>query len=64
MLDARAYEKDLKFHFIELGKLQQNACIERFNGKFRNECLNERWFISMWYAKVIVGEWHQDYNEQ
>ena len=43
-LDARAYQVGVKLSFIRPGKPVENAYIESFNGKFRNECLNERWF--------------------
>ena len=49
-------------HFIEPGKPVQNAYIESFNGKFRDECLNEHWFNSVTEAKAIVEAWRQDYN--
>ena len=40
----------------------QNAYIESFNGKFRDECLNEHWFISIDEAEAVVEAWRQDYN--
>ncbi len=36
--------------------------IESFNGKFRDECLNEHWFISMRHARQVIEEWRQEYN--
>ncbi len=51
-LDVWAYEQGLTLRFIEPGKPQQNAYIESFNGKFRDECLNEHWFLSMRHAQV------------
>ncbi|WP_342760373.1 transposase [Halomonas sp. MS1] len=39
---------------IEPGKPNQNAYIELFNGRFRDECLNERWFTSLHHARVII----------
>lgn len=44
--------------------LKQKACIERFNGKFRNECLNEHWFMSMRHAQQLIEEWRLEYNRQ
>lgn len=63
-LDSWAYARDVKLHFIEPGKPSQNGYIESFNGKFRDECLNEHWFVSLADARRIVEEWRRDYNEQ
>jgi putative transposase len=41
----------------------QNAFIESFNGKLRDECLNEHWFKSMAHAREIINTWRKDYNE-
>jgi putative transposase len=41
----------------------QNGYIESFNGKFRDECLNEQWFQSLPQARECISEWRQDYNE-
>ena len=49
-------------HFIEPGKPVQNAYIESFNGKFRDECLNEQWFLSPADARQTIEAWRQDYN--
>ena len=48
---------------IEPGKPMQNGYIESFNGKFRDECLNEHWFENLQQARTVLGEWRQDYNE-
>jgi len=45
------------------GKPTQNAYIESFNGKFRDECLNEHWFESLAQARNLITEWRRDYNE-
>ena len=52
----------MKLHFIDPGKPTQNAFIESFNGKFRDECLNENWFVNVHHARALVGEWKEDYN--
>ena len=39
--------KSVKLHFIEPGKPTQNGFVESFNGKFRDECLDEHWFASL-----------------
>jgi putative transposase len=49
-------------HFIEPGQPVQNAYIESFNGKFRDECLNEHWFLSLMDARQTIEAWRQDYN--
>ena len=48
---------------IEPGKPMQNGYIESFNGKFRDECLNEQWFTSLAQARAVIAEWRRDYNE-
>ncbi len=62
-LDAWAYRKGVKLQFIEPGKPVQNAFIESFNGKFRDECLNDHWFTTLMEAQEIVENWRMDYNE-
>ena len=61
-LDAWAYENGVGLHFIAPGKPVQNAYIESFNGKFRDECLNEHWFSSIDEVGAVVEAWRQDYN--
>lgn len=62
-LDEWAYRRGVKLHFIRPGKPTENAYIESFNGKFRDECLNEHWFVSVPHARQIIEAWRQDYNE-
>ena len=47
----------------EPGKPMQNGYIENFNGKFRDECLNEHWFETLPQAWAAIAAWRQDYNE-
>ena len=61
-LDAWAYERRVQIHFIEPGKPVQNAYIESFNGRLRDECLNEHWFRSLHQAREIIEAWREDYN--
>jgi putative transposase len=61
-LDAWAYERQVQLHFIEPGKPVQNAYIESFNGRLRDECLNEHWFGSLYQAREIIEAWREDYN--
>ena len=63
VLDQWAYERGVKLHFIDPGKPIQNAFIESFNGKFRDECLNEHWFLSLVDARRLIEDWRIDYNE-
>jgi putative transposase len=46
-LDAWAYRHGVKLHFIRPGKPTENAYIESFKGKFRDQCLNEHWFVGL-----------------
>lgn len=62
VLDAWAYEHRVKLHFIDPGKPVQNAYIESFNGRVRDECLNEHWFTALGEARDIVTTWRLDYN--
>lgn len=61
-LDCWAYKQGIRLHFIEPGKPIQNAVIESFNGRLRDECLNEHWFLSLADARRIVEGWRMDYN--
>jgi len=61
-LDKWAYQRGVKLNFIRPGKPSDNAFIESFNGKFRDECLNENWFLSIASAKEIIEAWRVDYN--
>ena len=58
-----AQEHGIEHLLIEPGKPMQNGYIESFNGKFRDEFLNEHWFQSLHQARVTVSTWRQDYNE-
>jgi hypothetical protein len=49
-------------HFIERGKPTQNALIESFNGKFREERLNQNWFVDLRHAREVIETWRVDYN--
>ncbi len=50
--------------FIRPGKPMENGFIESFNGKFRDECLNEQWFTSLNDARVKIEAWREEYNER
>lgn len=61
-LDAWAHGRRIRLCFIEPGKPVQNAFVESFNGRLRDECLNENWFVSLNDARARIEEWRQDYN--
>ena len=49
---------------VEIGEETDNAYIESFNGKFREECLNQHWFMSLDDAVRKCESWRRDYNEE
>ena len=59
-----AHENGVLLRFIEPGKPNQNAYVESFNGRLRDECLNEHWFTSLANARSLIETWRRDYNEQ
>lgn len=59
-----AHTRGVKLFLIEPGKPNQNAYIESFNGRFRDECLNEHWFTSLPHARVVIESWRREYNEE
>ena len=61
-LDRWAYRNGVKLFFIDPGKPMQNASIESFNGRFREECLDQGWFTSLAEARRIIEAWRLDYN--
>ena len=61
-LDQWAYERGIHLYFIQPGKPVQNAFVESFNGKMREECLNQSWFTSLEHARQVIEAWRQDYN--
>ena len=63
-LDLWAYENSVKLRFIQPGKPTQNAYIESFNGKFRDECLNDNVFVCLDNAREIIENWRLDYNTE
>lgn len=54
----------VKLRLIEPGKPNQNAYIESFNGRLRDECLNENWFVNLHHARVLINAWRREYNEE
>ena len=61
-LDWWAYWNRVKLDFSRPGKPTDNAVIESFNGRLRQECLNENWFITLVDAQAKLDDWRKDYN--
>lgn len=59
-----AHANSVTLKQIAPGKPNQNAYIESFNGRFRDECLNEHWFVSLAHATAIIRGWMREYNEE
>jgi len=64
VLDQRACERGVKLQFIEPGKPIQNAFIESFNSRLREECLNEHVFVSLDDARRKIEKWRIEYNRE
>ena len=62
-LDMWAYWNKVKLDFSRPGKPTDNAFIESFNARFRQECLNEHWFLTLDDARQKIEAWRRDYNE-
>src|SRR2546429_222406 len=63
-LGAWSEERGVRLEFIQPGKPVQNAYVESFNGRLRDECLNANWFTSLSDARRKIEAWRQDYNQQ
>lgn len=59
-----AHRNGIDLRLIEPGKPNQNAYVESFNGRLRDECLNEHWFTSLPHARQIIEAWRREYNEE
>ena len=64
VLDKWSYRTGVRLSFIRPGRPNENAYIESFNGKFRDECLNEHWFLSMAHARSVIETWRIEYNTE
>ena len=64
VLDEWADTHGVKLQFIQPGKPVQNCFVESFNGRLRDECLNQNWFINLGDARRIIGAWLVEYNER
>ncbi|WP_460827739.1 IS3 family transposase, partial [Luteimonas notoginsengisoli] len=59
-----AYERGVQLRLIQPGKPNQNAYVESFNGRLRDECLNEHWFTHLLHARTVIETWRREYNEE
>jgi transposase InsO family protein len=59
-----AHRRGIALRLIEPGKPNQNAYVESFNGRFRDECLNEHWFMSLAHARALIEAWRREYNDE
>jgi len=62
VLDQWAHERGIELIFIRPGKPIENAYAESFNGRVREECLNQHWFDSVEHARELCETWREDYN--
>lgn len=60
---AWAHERGVTLRLIQPGKPNQNAYVESFNGRLRDECLNEHWFPTLLHARTEIERWRREYNE-
>ncbi len=63
-LDLWAYTNNVTLDFSRPGKPTDNAYIEAFNGRFRAECLNAHWFLTLDDARAKLEDWRRYYNEE
>jgi len=61
-VDIWAYTNEVVLDFSRPGKPTDNAFIESFNGRFRDECLNSHWFLNLADAENKIEAWRHDYN--
>ena len=61
---AWGVEQRIELAHIQPGKPVQNAYIESFNGKLRDECLNMSWFHNLWDARRKIAAWRVQYNQE
>lgn len=59
-----AHRRGITLRQIEPGKPNQNAYIESFNGRLRDECLNEHGFTSLAHVRIVIEAWRREYNEE
>lgn len=55
-------DREVEWHYIAPGRPTQNAYVESFNGRLRDECLNDTLFRSLHHARAVLAAWRDDYN--
>ncbi len=64
VMDRWAYENGVELDVSRRGIPTDNALVESFNGRLRQECLNEHWFLSLADARSKIEAWRRFYNEE
>lgn len=59
-----SHQRGVQLRLIQPGKPNQNAYVESFNGRLRDECLNEHWFTGLLHARAVIETWRREYNEE
>jgi transposase InsO family protein len=59
-----AADRDIEWHYIAPGKPMQNGFVESFNGRMRDELLNETMFRNLAHARIVIAAWAADYNTE
>ena len=59
---ASAHRRGIRLQFVRPGKPVQNAFVESFDVRLRDECLNEQWFLGLADARDLIERWRRDYN--
>ena len=60
---AWAHDQKVAWHYIAPGKPMQNGYVESFNGRMRDELLNESLFLDLGHARRVIAAWVADYNQ-
>lgn len=55
-------DRGIEWHYVAPGKPQQNGYVKSFNGRLRDECLNETLLTSLAHARSVLSRWRHDYN--
>jgi putative transposase len=57
-------QSEPNLHYVQPGKPTKNAIVESFNGKMRDECLNQHYFVDLRHARKLIEDWKVSYNAQ